>query len=79
MTCLSTSFRAYRWRERSGGQISAQPAPLDRPESGHHPAIFLFLIIAAPQGSNIVPFPGSLQYGNATQLQADDGSDRGHA
>ena len=28
---------------------------------------------------SIVPFPGSLQYGNATQLQADDGSDRGHA
>jgi len=41
--------------------------------------IFLILIIAAPQGFNIVPFSGSLQYGNATRLQADDGSDRGHA
>jgi hypothetical protein len=26
-----------------------------------------------------MPFSGSLQYGNATRLQADDGSDRGHA
>ena len=33
----SASFGAHRWRERSGGQISAQPAPLDSPESGHHP------------------------------------------
>jgi hypothetical protein len=41
--------------------------------------IFLILIIAAPQGFNIVPFSGSLQCGNATRLQADDGSDRGHA
>ena len=41
--------------------------------------IFLILIIAAPQGFNIVPFSGSLQYGNATRLQADDGSDRGPA
>jgi hypothetical protein len=38
----------------------------------------LFLIIAAHRGFNIVPFSGSLQYGNATRLQADDGSDRGH-
>ena len=33
---LSDAFGAHRWRERSGGQISAQPAPLDRvpsPES----------------------------------------------
>ena len=35
--CQSASFGAHRWRERSGGQISAQPAPLDSPESGHHP------------------------------------------
>jgi hypothetical protein len=41
--------------------------------------IFLFLIIAAHRGFNIVPFSGSLQYGNATRLQADDGSDRGPA
>jgi len=34
---LSAAFGAHRWRERSGGQISAQPAPLDSPESGHHP------------------------------------------
>ncbi len=26
-----------------------------------------------------MPFSGSLQYGNATRLQADDGSDWGHA
>ena len=40
--------------------------------------IFLFLIIAAPQGFNIVPYSGSLQYGNETRLQAEhDGSDRG--
>jgi hypothetical protein len=42
--------------------------------------IFFFLIkIAAPRGFNIEPFSGSLQYGNATRLQADDGSDRGPA
>ena len=41
--------------------------------------IFFFLIIAAPQGFNFVPFSGSLQYGNATRPQADDGSDRGPA
>ena len=41
--------------------------------------IFLLLIIAAHRGFNIVPFSGSLQYGNATRLQADDRSDRGHA
>ena len=41
--------------------------------------IVLILIIAAPQGFNFVPFSGSLQYGNATRLQDDDGSDRGHA
>ena len=41
--------------------------------------IFLLLIIAAPQGFNIVPISGSLQYDNATRLQADDGSYRGHA
>ena len=39
--------------------------------------IAFFLIIAAPQVTNFVPFSGSLQYGNATRLQADDGSDRG--
>ena len=38
-----------------------------------------FLIIAAPRGFNIEPFSGSLQYGNATWLQAVDGSYRGHA
>ena len=41
--------------------------------------IVLILIIAAPQGFNFVPFSGSLQYGNATRLQADNGSDRGPA
>ena len=41
--------------------------------------IYLLLIIAAHRGFNIVPFSGSLQYGNATPLQADDGSDRGPA
>ena len=41
--------------------------------------IFLFLIIVAHRGFNIEPFSGSLQYGNATRLQTDDGSDRGHA
>ena len=39
--------------------------------------IVFFLIIAAPHVTNFVPFSGSLQYGNATPLQADDGSDRG--
>ena len=38
--------------------------------------IFLFLIIAAPQGFNFVPFSGSLQYSNANPIQAGDGSDR---
>ena len=33
---MATFRHLYRWRERSGGQISAQPAPLDSPESGHH-------------------------------------------
>ena len=41
--------------------------------------IFFFSIIAAPRGFNIEPFSGSLQYGYATRLQADDGSDRGPA
>ena len=41
--------------------------------------IFFFLIIAAPQGFNIEPFSGSLQYSNAKPIQADDGSDRGPA
>ena len=39
--------------------------------------IVFFLIIAAPHFTNFVPFSGCLQYGNATPLQADDGSDRG--
>ena len=39
--------------------------------------IVFFLIIAAPHVTNFVPFSGCLQYGNATRLQADDGSDRG--
>ena len=41
--------------------------------------IVFFLIIAAPRGFNIESFSGSLQYDNATRLQADDGSDRGPA
>ena len=41
--------------------------------------IVFILIIAAPHFTNFVPFSGSLQYGNATPLPADDGSDRGHA
>jgi hypothetical protein len=49
------------------------------PSRGMFIPIFLFLIIAAHRGFNIVPFSGSLQYGNATRLQSDDGSDRGPA
>ena len=41
--------------------------------------IVFFLIIAAPQVTNFVPFSGSLLYGNANPIQADDGSDRGPA
>ena len=41
--------------------------------------IVFFLIIAAPQVTNFEPFSRRLQYGNATRLQADDGSDRGPA
>ena len=41
--------------------------------------IVFFLIIAAPHVNNFVPFSRSLQYGYATRLQADDGSDRGPA
>ena len=35
-----------------------------------------FLIIAAPHVTNFVPFSGSLLYGNAKLIQADDGSGR---
>ena len=42
------AFGAHRWRERSGGQISAQPAPLDSPESGHHPHLLLLDHRGAP-------------------------------
>jgi len=48
------------------------------PSRGIIPIVFI-LIIAAPQGFNNMPFSGSLLYGNATWLQADDGSDRGPA
>ena len=41
--------------------------------------IVLFLIIAAPQGFNFVPFSGNLLYSNAKPIQADVGSDRGPA
>ena len=41
--------------------------------------IVFFLIIAAPHVTNFVPFSGSLLYGNANPIQADDGSDRGPA
>ena len=41
--------------------------------------IYLILIIAAPPGLQRRAFSGSIQYGNATRLQTDDGSDRGHA
>jgi hypothetical protein len=75
---LSAAFGAHRWRERSGGQISAQPAPLDSPESGHHPHLLDLDHRGAP-GLQHRAFSGSLQYGNATPLQADDGSDRGPA
>ena len=70
-----------RRRERSGGRGAAQLAWRDGPEPGLYPQfhIVFFLIIAAPQVPNFVPFSGSLQYGNATPLPADDGSDRGHA
>ena len=41
--------------------------------------IVFLLIIAAPQVTNFVPFSGSLLYGNARPIQADDGSGRGPA
>ena len=41
--------------------------------------IFLILIIAAHRGLQDRAISGSLQYGNAAPLQADDGSDRGPA
>ena len=41
--------------------------------------IVFVLIIAAPQVTNFVPFSGSLLYGNARPIQADDGSGRGPA
>ena len=41
--------------------------------------IVFFLIIAAPQVTNFVPFSGCLLYGYANPIQADDGSDRGPA
>ena len=44
----SASFGAHRWRERPGGQISAQPAPLDSPESGHHPHLLVLDRRGAP-------------------------------
>ena len=59
--------------------LGATGTILDSPESRGIIPIVLFLIIAAPHGFNFVPFSGSLQYGNATRLQADDGSDRGPA
>ena len=67
-----------RRRERSGGRGAAQLAWLDSPvEPRGFIHIVFFLIVAAPHFTNFVPFSGSLQYGNATPLQADDGSDRG--
>jgi len=65
---LSAAFGAHRWRERSGGQISAQPAPLDSPESGHHPHL-LDLDHRGALGLQHRAFSGSLLYGNATRLQ----------
>ena len=41
--------------------------------------MILYLIIAAPQVTNFVPFSGCLLYGYANPIQADDGSDRGPA
>ena len=78
MARQSAAFGAHRWRERSGGQISAQPAPLDSPESGHHPHRLHLDHRGAP-GLQQHALSGSLLYGNATRLQADDGSDRGPA
>ena len=59
----------------------AQLAWLDSPEPALWGFIHIvfFLIIAAPQVTNFVPFSGSLLYGNANPIQADDGSDRGPA
>ena len=74
----SASFGAHRWRERSGGQISAQPAPLDSPESGHHPHLLVLDHRGAP-GLQHRAFSGSLLYGYAKPIQADDGSGRGPA
>ena len=53
----------------------AQLAWLDSPEPALWGFIHIvfFLIIAAPQVTNFVPFSGSLLYENATRLQADDG------
>ena len=72
--------RRRRRRERSGGRGAAQLRDwhgwiaLSR---GFIHIVF-FLIIAAPQVTNFVLYSGSLQYGNATRLQSDDGSDGGH-
>ena len=61
----SAAFGAHRWRERSGGQISAQPAPLDSPESGHHPHLLLLDHRGArararrPRASTTCPFSKS--------------------
>ena len=41
--------------------------------------LILNLMIAAPRLTNFVPFSGSLLYGHANPIQADDGSDRGPA
>jgi hypothetical protein len=56
----------------------AQPAPLGSPESGHHHHLLDLDHRGAP-GLQHEPFSGSLQYGNAKPIKADDGSGRGPA
>ena len=49
------------------------------PSLGFILIVFFLMFIAAPKVTNFVPFSGSLLYVNAKLIQADDGSDRGHA
>ena len=68
----SASFGAHRWRDRSGGQISAQPAPLDSPESGHHPHRLVLDHRVAPR-LQLCPF---LRKSTVQQCKTDPGRRR---
>jgi hypothetical protein len=76
---LSAAFGAHRWRERSGGQISAQPALLDSPESGHHPHLLVLDHRGAPGASTSCLFRKSTVRQCNTAPGRRCGSDRGHA